>query len=120
MPVDVVLGEVEQHGDTRAEALDVFELEARQLGDDDRVAGDLAGHGGKGVADVAAHGHGQAGVAEDGAGELRGRRLAVGPGDADERVGQEARGELDLAPHRYARAIASRTHRRSRWARPGS
>ena len=102
VPVDVVLAEVEQHGDTRAEGRDVFELEARQLGDDERVAGRLAGHGGKGVADIAAHRHGHARVAHDGADELGGRGLAVGPRDPDDRVGQKAEGELHLAPHRYA------------------
>ena len=63
---------------------------------------DRAGQVGQRPAHVAGHLDRPAGVAQDLAGELRGRRLAVRPGDRDPAVGQKPRRELDLAPDRHA------------------
>ena len=120
VPVDVVLGEVEQHGDVGPEALDVLELEARQLGHHDRLGVDPAGQVGQRPAHVAGHFDRAAGVAQDLAGELGRRGLAVGPGDGDPAVGQKARGELDLAPDRQRRGPTPRPRSARRWARRGS
>ncbi len=119
VPVEVVLRQVEEHAHARTEALDVLELEARELGDDDRLGVHHARHRRQGVPDVAAHGHREAGVAEDGAGELGGRRLAVGAGDADERVAEEPAGQLDLAPQRHA-AMQRLLHDRALVGDPGT
>ena len=120
VPVKVVLRQVEEHGHGRPEAFDVLELEAGELGDDDRVLRDHARHRRQGVTDVAADRDGQTGVPEDGAGQLGGRRLAVGAGDADHGVAEEAAGELDLAPQRHAAVEGLAARRRSRRGRRGS
>ena len=96
--VEVVLGEVEEHGDTRPKALHVLHLERRHLGDDDRPRRRLAGDEGDGMADVAGDDHRETGARQDGAGQLGGRRLAVRAGDGDRRRVEEAIGELELAP----------------------
>ena len=100
--VEVVGRHVEEHGDARPELVDVLELEARQLADDPGVLRDRAVETGQRAADVAGDRDRLAGRAEDLAQELAGRRLAVRPGDPEERVRQEARAELDLAPDGHA------------------
>ena len=55
---------------------------------------------------------GRPGRAEDRAEELRGRRLAVRARHAEDRVRQEPRAELDLAPHGIARDRAPATSER--------
>jgi hypothetical protein len=95
VPVEVVRLEVEEDRDPRLELLDVFQLEARELADDPvrrlGLTHELAQRG----TDVPGRPR-----AEHRAQQLGRGRLAVGTGDADERVRQEARGELDLAPDR--------------------
>src|SRR5918995_4613275 len=92
--------EVEQHCDSRAQPMDVLELEARQLAHDPRVLTERAVETRQRATDVAGDRHGSVGRVEDRTEQLARRGLPVRPGDADERVAEEAETELDLAPDR--------------------
>ncbi len=96
MPVEVVGLEVEQHGNSGPKFVRVFELEAGDLADDDLIGLDLPVEVGQRTADVAGNGS-----AEHDAEQLARRRLAVRPGDPENRVRKEARAELDLTPDGY-------------------
>jgi hypothetical protein len=91
----VVSLDVEQHGDPRGEGLDVLELEARELADDQRAGLHLAVEGAEGEADVP--GGGCAGDLREQGGR---RRLPLGPGDSEDGVGEDAEAKLDVAPDR--------------------
>jgi len=90
VPVEMVGLEVEQHGDTQAQALDVLELETGELADDPTVGVELTVEVADRPADIAGHLHLATGRAEDRAQKLGRRRLAVSAGDADQGVGKEA------------------------------
>src|SRR4051812_31067952 len=95
-PVAVEVGGLEgqEHGDLELQLVDVLELEGRELADDPRVVRRL--HARQRTPDVAGDRDRASGGTEDRAEELHGRRLAVRPGDADERAGaQRAVAELD-------------------------
>ena len=83
VPVEVVLGQAEQHRDPRSERLGERELERRHLGDEhidvvvDRVE--------QRATDVARRDRAPARRFEHRRGETRDRRLAVGAGDGDDR-----------------------------------
>ena len=96
MPVEVVGLEVEQHRDARPKFVDVLELEAGDLADDELLGLHLTVEVGQRTADVAGDGR-----AEHDAEQLARRRLAVRPGDAENRVRKEARAQLDLTPDGY-------------------
>jgi hypothetical protein len=100
VPVEMVRCDVEEDGDARPQLVDVLELEARQLADDPRVGGDRSVQPGQRPADVAGDGDLSPRGAKDLAQELARRRLAVRPGDAQQRVGEDPEAQLDLAPHR--------------------
>jgi hypothetical protein len=104
MAVEVVGRDVEQGSRVRPELLDAFELEARKLTDDRATGLDAAGERREGVADVPGAGRRHAAALEHGGGQQRGRGLAVGSGDADDRIAllQQAVRELHLGPHRDA------------------
>ena len=93
MPVEVIGLEVQQNGDPRPELVDVLELERGQLADDELLGLDLAVQLCERAPDIPGDGR-----AEDEAEPLRRRRLAVRAGDAQDRVREQPRGELDLAP----------------------
>ena len=93
VPVEMVRLQVEQYRDPGPEAVDVLELEARELADDPLVRGDVADELAERSADVP----GGAG-AEHRAEQLGRRRLAVRPGHADDRVREQSRRQLDLTP----------------------
>jgi hypothetical protein len=95
--VEVIRLQVQEHGDARTELDDVLELEAGELADDPLIGGDLAVELGQRPADVPGHRR-----AQHRPEQLARGRLAVRPGDAEDRVRQQARAELDLAPDRYA------------------
>ena len=118
MPVEVVGLEVEENGNARIQRVDVLELERRELADDPRVRRRGADERREWAADVSGHLDVPAGSAEDGAEELRRGRLAVRPGDAENRIRKEPRAELDLAPDRNAtRPRALHQHRLTRDSR---
>ena len=98
--VDVVGRQVEQHGALGRELDGVLELEGGDLADHGRVGRQVADERAQGGADVAGDRHRAPGLAVDVADELGGRRLAVGPRDGDELVGDQPPRELDLAQHR--------------------
>ena len=98
VPVEVVRRQVEQDRDVRAEGVDVLQLEARELAHDPGSFAERAVEPGQRAADVPGHGHVLAGGAEDVSEKLARGRLAVRPGDAENRVGEEPEAELDLAP----------------------
>ena len=98
VPVQVVGLEVEEYADPRVEGLDVLELERRQLADDPGVRGHGSHERRQRTADVASDLDRPPGGAKDRAEELARRRLAVGSGDAQDRVRQQSPAQLDLAP----------------------
>ena len=98
VPVEMVGLEVEQHGDPRTELVDVLELEAGDLADDDLARLDPAVELRQRAADVAGDGR-----SEHDSEQLARRRLPVRPGHADDRVPEQPRAELDLAPDGNAR-----------------
>ena len=102
MPVEMVLGDVEQDGDGRREALDVFELEARDLGDIDVVVAAPVDERDERRADVAGQMGPEPGLLEDPVDQGRRRRLAVRAGDADDPSPEEEIGQLDLGEDRDA------------------
>src|SRR4029077_919010 len=91
--VEVVGLEVQQHRNLAGELVNVLELEARQLADDERAGLDLAVEIRQRAPDIS-RGRG----VEDRAEQLGGRRLAVRARDADESRLQQPVAELDLAP----------------------
>ena len=97
VPVEVIGLEVQENRDPGPKGLDVLELEARQLADDALGLPHLAFELAQRPPDVSGRRR-----AEDRPQQLRGGRLPVRAGDADDRPLQVARGELDLAPHRDA------------------
>ena len=108
----MVLGEVEEHGDTRAKALDVLDLELDTSATTIAPGGAWPGTRAMGWPTLPATATWRPAPRQDGAGQLGGRRLAVRAGDADRRRVEEAIGELELAPRRApARASAARTTR---------
>ena len=110
VPVEVVGRDVEQHADAGRERGRQLDLERRHLDDVDAALGrrlQLQDGG----ADVAAHLRVPAGGAQDVGDERRGRRLAVGAGDGDERrIGAALRPlaaeQLDVADDLDARGPA--------------
>ena len=102
-----------------SEGVDVLQLEARELAHDPGSFAQRAVEPGQRAADVPGHGHVLAGGAEDVSEELARGRLAVRPGDAEYRVGQEPEAELDLAPDGHptlSRSGCQGSHRRYAWA----
>ena len=101
MTVEVVGRDVEQHGHVGAKLLDALELEARELAHDRPPRLDAARQRRERVADVAGAGAGHAAALEHGGSQQRGRGLAVGSGDADDRIAllEQAVRELHLGPH---------------------
>jgi hypothetical protein len=98
VPVEVIGLEVEQDRDPRPKLVDVLELEAGHLTDDGLTRVDQAVELAERPPDVAGDRR-----AEHEAEKLRGRRLAVGPGNRDEgALVQQTGTELDLAPDRNA------------------
>ena len=85
--------EVQEDGDPRPKTVDVLELEARELADDPLVGCGLADE----LAQRRAHVAGGAG-SEHRAEQLSRRRLPVRPGDAEDRIREQPRRQLDLAP----------------------
>src|SRR4029078_13050550 len=119
VPVQVVRGEVEENGDARAEGVDVLELEARELAHDPGLLAQGAVETRERPANVPSHRHVLAGGAEDLTEELARRRLAVRPGDAEDRVVEKAEPQLDLAPdgqHTLSPSGHERGRRRYTWA----
>jgi hypothetical protein len=107
--VQVVGREVQQGAGLGREGDRVLELERGGLGDDHRVGRHV--QAGQRGADVAGDGRGDARLAMDVPEQLDRRRLAVRAGHGDERVGQQAPGQLELA-HDLDPALASgRDHR---------
>jgi hypothetical protein len=98
--VEVVRLQVQEHADARSQLVHVLELERRELDDEPRVR--RRSERGERAADVPCDLDGLGGSAEHRTDELHRRRLAVRAGDADERVREQARAELDLAPDRDA------------------
>ena len=101
VPVEMVRRDVEEDADRRLQAWCEVDLKRRHLNDMDAVAGRRLERQDR-SADVAAHLHVAAGLAQDVGDERRRRRLAVGAGDGDERrVGRELRAlaaeQLDVA-----------------------
>ena len=98
--VDVVRLEVEQHGDARPQRLDVLELERRELAHDPGVRRGTRRRA------TSADGRccrpprpGRPAASKIGAEQRRRRRLPVRAGDAEDRVGEQPRAELDLGDH---------------------
>ena len=112
MTIEVFRFEVEQHGNARAQAVHVLELEARQLADDPCVLFERTVEARQRPADVAGDGDRRARRAEHRAQQLSGRRLAVRSCDPDDRVSKQAEAELDLAPDRNPARTRSRCERR--------
>ena len=105
--VEVVGREVDQHRRLGRERLRVLELEGRDLADDGRVRGEAARERRQRRADVPRDRDRQPGLAVDVADQLGRGRLAVGPGDGDELVREQAPAHLDLPEHGDA-ALAGR------------
>ncbi len=93
--IEVIGLEVQQDGDARPERVDVLELEARQLANDPVSRSDGSDELAQRGADVAGRPR-----AQHRAEQLRCGRLPVRAGDPDDRVREQARRELDLAPDR--------------------
>jgi hypothetical protein len=111
----VVRREVEEDSDPRSKLLDVLELEARELADDPGVLGKRAVEARQRAADVPRHGHRRSGRAKHRAEELARGRLPVRSGDAEDRVGEETRAELDLAPDGQPTLARGGRERGLRW-----
>ena len=94
--VEVIRLEIEQHRDAAVERADVLELERRELADDPRIGGRVTDEAREWAADVAGDLGRHPGGVEHGAEQRGRRRLAVRPGDADDRVREQAGPELDL------------------------
>src|SRR6185295_17933413 len=92
--------------------MDVLELEARQLAHDPGVSVERTVEARQRTADVARDRDRPIGGTEHRTEQLARRRLAVRAGDTDERVPQQAKAELDLAPDRDPTRPCSRRQRR--------
>ena len=112
MAVEVVGGEVEEDRALGREGDAVLELEAGGLADHRGVRVDLAGERGERRADVAGDRDRLAGGPVEVAEQLGGGRLAVGPGDGEEAVGDRPPGQLELADHVDPALQRGRDHRR--------
>ncbi len=95
--VEVVGREVEEDAALGGEVRGVLELEAGGLADHRRVGLQPAGQRGERRADVAGDGDRLARRAVDVPEQLDRRRLAVGPGDGEEAIGDRPPGQLELA-----------------------
>ena len=82
-------------------SLDALELEARELAHDRPARLDATGQRRERRADIAGARAGHAAALEHGGRQQRGRGLAVGSGDADDRIAllEQAVRELHLGPH---------------------
>jgi hypothetical protein len=105
--VEVVGLQVQEHCDAGPELLDVLELEARELADDPLPAVDLAVEIAERAADVS-----RDGSAQHDSEELARRRLPVRAGDAEDRVVEQPRAQLDLAPDGNTTLSSGRDERR--------
>ena len=110
--VEMIRLEIEQHRDAAVERADVLELERRELADDPRVVGHVADETREWAADVAGDLGWHPGSVEHGAEQRGRRRLAVRPGDADDRVREQAGSELDLGDDGDAELTRSHNRRR--------
>ena len=99
MAVEVVGLEIEEHADMRAKRLDILELKGRELADDPGLGRDRPHQGREWSADVACHLDLPVVRAKDLPQELARRRLAVGAGDAEDGIREQACPQLDLAPY---------------------
>ena len=106
--------------DPAPERVDVLQLKARELAGDPRAGVDSAGQRRQRAADVARDLARHAARPEHRAEQLGGRRLPVRPRDARDRVGEHARGKLDLAPDRRRPRRAPPRPGRSATEPPGS
>jgi hypothetical protein len=106
--VEMIGLEVQQDRNAWAQPMDVLELEARQLAHNPGVPVECAVEARQRTADVARDRDRPAVGTEHRAEQLARRRLAVRAGDADERVPQQAKAELDLAPDRDSTDPCSR------------
>jgi hypothetical protein len=116
--VEMVGGEVEQHGALGRELDGVLELEGGDLADDGGGLRQPSDERAQRRADVAGHRDRPPRLAVDVADELGRRRLAVGAGDRDELVVDQPPRQLDLAQHRQP-ALARRGDDRSLRGHPG-
>ena len=118
--VEVVGRDVEHRGHPRVEAVGALELEARHLGHDQPVGGEVERVLRQRRADVARHqGRPHLG-AEQLAGQRRRRGLAVGAGDRDDVGLHGAPAELELADDGHAARAGGDEGGQRRAARPGS
>ena len=99
MAVEVVGREVEEHGHAGMEGLGAFELEARDLEDEDGLARRPLHEAGHRGADVAAHAHVLARLLQHRAQRRRRRRLALGAGDRGHRAREAPEAQLQLRDH---------------------
>ena len=113
--VEVIGLEVEEHADARLQRVHVLELKGRQLADDPRVGRYLSDERRERPPDVACDLDGRVGRAKHRAEELARGGLPVRAGDTQNRVAEEARAELDLAP--YGDVALSRAFDQQRLAR---
>ena len=113
--VEMVRLDIEQDGDARLQRLDVLELKGGELADDPGVLRDRIHERRQRAADVPRDLDLAASGAKHRAQKLRRRRLAVRPGDAEQRVRKEAGAELDLAP--YGELALARAADQRRFAR---
>jgi hypothetical protein len=118
MTIEVVGRDVEHRRHARPERLDRLELERGDLGDDEAAGRERERVGGERSTDVAAHQHRARRGGDQGAGERRGGRLAVGPRDGDGVSLHGAPAELELADHRRPTSAGGRelraVHRHAR------
>jgi hypothetical protein len=112
VPVEVVLGDVEEQRGVGRQRLGVLGLEARHLADDGGLGVDRAHQRGQRRAHVAGQRDGQARLPPDRAEQLGGGGLAVRAGHRHEAVRQQPPGQLQLAEHRHAALPRCRDHGR--------
>ena len=99
VPVEMVLREVQEHGDLGREPVAVLELKARGLADHRRRRRKRAGVGAHRGTDVAGDGDRPPGGAVDLSDQLDCGRLSVGPGHRAELVRNQAPPDLELSEH---------------------
>ena len=109
--IEVIGRHVEQHADLGREAAGVLQLKGGDLARDRGIPGKRSHERAQGGAHVARHRHRVAGLPVDVADELDRRRLAVGAGDGDELVSQQAPRELELAQNAEPARARRRDHR---------
>jgi hypothetical protein len=112
VPVEVVLGHVQQHADLRPELVCVLELEARRLADDRGARVERPDERAERRADVPGHRDRRVRRPPDRSEQLRRRRLPVRAGHRDEPVRQQPPGQLELADHGDAALARGRDRRR--------